>query len=249
MRRLPLGAIWNMKKILLLLILISDLSFGQVMGDERIDENKISAWNVESLNEYGGIYFFGFSEAESQMTLSIDQNIICAQLKSYKWVDENEDQVGWHPDFLNYTNVKIKGNKFFSDQSNGEFVTYENQKCLKLENPPAPLMVEEGEYELGQFGDDNLSKYYSGRFIDTIFSMVNNDYLKSLKLDDLQIMRNEIYARYNYIFQNGGKMDTYFKKQDWYMGINKNVDQFLTDIEKANIRTIQKVEQEKKNSK
>jgi hypothetical protein len=77
-----------MKKTLLVLILISNLSFGQVMGDERIDENKISAWNVESINEYEGIYFFGYSEVESQMTLSIDQNIICAQLKSYNWVDK-----------------------------------------------------------------------------------------------------------------------------------------------------------------
>ncbi|WP_109301221.1 hypothetical protein [Aquimarina sp. AU474] len=111
------------------------------MGGEKIDENKISVWSVESLNEYEGIYFFGFLEAESQITLSIDQNIICAQLKSYKWVKENEDKLGRHPLYLNYTNVKIKGNKFFSDQSNGEFVTYNNQKCLKLGNPPALLFV------------------------------------------------------------------------------------------------------------
>ena len=144
---------------------------------------------------------------------------------------------------------KIEGNKFFSDQSKGEFVTYNNQKCLKLERPPALLIAEEGEYELGNFGNDDLSKYYSGRFINTIFDIVSNDDLKPLSLEDLQIMRNEIFARYNYIFKNGGKMDIHFKKQDWYMGVHKNVDELLTEIEKSNIESIQKIEQEKKKSK
>ncbi|NQX81571.1 MAG: YARHG domain-containing protein [Flavobacteriaceae bacterium] len=216
------------------------------MCDERIDESKINVWNVKHLNDYEGIYFFGFSEGESQITLSIDKDIICAQLKSYKWEKGNEGQVGWHTKYLNYTNVKIEGSKFFSDQSNGEFVTYNNQKCLKLENPPTIIVQKEGEYELGIFGDDNLSKYYSGKFIYTIFNVVNDDYLKSLTIEDLQIMRNEIFARYNYIFKSGGKMNTYFKGQDWYIGVNKNVDQLLTDIEKYNITYIKKAEQEKR---
>ncbi len=70
-----------------------------------------------------------------------------------------------------------------------------------------------------------------------------------MNLEDLQIMRNEIFARYNYIFKSGGEMDTYFKKQSWYIRINKNVDQLLTDIEKVNIKSIRKVEQVKKKEK
>lgn len=232
----------------LLLILISNLSFAQIMGDEQIDESKISSWNVKSLDQYEGIYFFGFSEGESRFTLSINQDIICAQVQSYKWQEKNKAQGYWHPVYLNYTNVRIIGNKFFSDQCNGEFVLYENQKCLKLDTSPTLYVSEEGEYELGLFGTDNLSKYYSGRFIDTIFSIVPNTYLNSLSLEDLQIMRNEIFARYHYIFRTGGKMDTYFKQQNWYSGLNKNVTPFLTEIEKANIQAIKNVEKLKRSN-
>lgn len=219
------------------------------MVDERIDESNINDWNVKSLNEYEGVYFFGYSESESQMTLSIDDKLICVQLQSYEWVEsENKELEGWHSKYVNYSKIKIVGNKFFSEESNGEFVLYNNKKFLKLENSPYQL-GKEGEYELGIYVDDKLSKYYGGRFLETVFAIVKVDYLNSLSLEDLQIMRNEVFARYGYIFKSEGKMDTYFKKKKWYRGINKKVDEFLSEIERINISAIQKVEQEKRKNK
>jgi hypothetical protein len=37
-------------------------------------------------------------------------------------------------------------------------------------------------------------------------------------------------------------MDNYFKNQSWYRGQYDNVDQFLTDLEKENIKIIQEIE-------
>jgi len=68
--------------------------------------------------------------------------------------------------------------------------------------------------------------------------------LKKRSKHDLQIMRNEIFARYGYIFKEGGEMDKYFKSQDWYTPQHKNVNNFLTEIEKANLKLIKEMEAE-----
>ncbi|PLX15138.1 MAG: hypothetical protein C0599_17345 [Salinivirgaceae bacterium] len=68
--------------------------------------------------------------------------------------------------------------------------------------------------------------------------------LQLLSKHDLKIMRNEIFARYGYIFKEGGEMDKYFKSQDWYTPEHKNVNDFLTEIEKANMKLIREVEAE-----
>ena len=55
-------------------------------------------------------------------------------------------------------------------------------------------------------------------------------------------MRNEVFARYGFIFNDGGKMDTYFNLLSWYSPQHKNVDAFLTPLEKMNIALIEKLE-------
>jgi hypothetical protein len=57
---------------------------------------------------------------------------------------------------------------------------------------------------------------------------------------DLRIMRNEIFARYGYIFETDVK--EYFNKQWWYIPKSRNVDSQLTEIEKQNIDFIKRHE-------
>ena len=68
-----------------------------------------------------------------------------------------------------------------------------------------------------------------------------------LKDDDLQMpaeeldwMRNEIYARHGYSFANK-EIATNFADYDWYMPCSTNVENQLTQIEKTNIQRIKKV--------
>lgn len=58
---------------------------------------------------------------------------------------------------------------------------------------------------------------------------------------ELKIMRNEIFARYDYIFKNQ-ELREYFGPKKWYMPNNENVDSYLTDIEKKNIELIKGLE-------
>lgn len=58
---------------------------------------------------------------------------------------------------------------------------------------------------------------------------------------DLKIMRNEIFARHNYIFQTKDMVE-YFYKQPWYSARFDNVTSLLTAIERKNIDFIKKYE-------
>ena len=71
---------------------------------------------------------------------------------------------------------------------------------------------------------------------------MNDSELNGLSKDDLKIMRNEIFARYGFIFQEGGKMNNYFKNEGWYKPKLNNVDSKLTQLEKYNIRLIKNYE-------
>jgi len=62
--------------------------------------------------------------------------------------------------------------------------------------------------------------------------------------EELMIMRNEPFAAYGYIFKNKF-LKSYFESKTWYVPQFDNVNDQLTEIEKANIRLIKKVEDTK----
>lgn len=63
-----------------------------------------------------------------------------------------------------------------------------------------------------------------------------------LSIEDLDLMRNEIFAEYGYRFQSE-KWSSYFSKMPWYTPLFDNVDDKLTEIDKANIKLILKVKE------
>lgn len=62
-----------------------------------------------------------------------------------------------------------------------------------------------------------------------------------MPLEELQYMRNEIYARHGYAFANKDWART-FSEFDWYMPCYTNVEARLNDIEKQNVKRIKLVE-------
>ncbi len=63
-----------------------------------------------------------------------------------------------------------------------------------------------------------------------------------LSIEDLDIMRNEIFADYGYKFKSE-KWQKYFAGKEWYFPKHDNVDRFLSDLEKENIKTILKLKE------
>lgn len=65
--------------------------------------------------------------------------------------------------------------------------------------------------------------------------------LKTLRKLDLEIIRNTIYARHGYTFANRGARQ-FFDSVEWYIPLYANVEGELTDVEKANIKLIRRLE-------
>jgi len=60
-------------------------------------------------------------------------------------------------------------------------------------------------------------------------------------LENLKIMRNEIFARHGYKFKTTD-MTNYFGAKDWYVPQYDDVTSRLTEIERINIALIQELE-------
>jgi len=71
--------------------------------------------------------------------------------------------------------------------------------------------------------------------------MISTDELKNKDLSELRIIRNEIFARKDYIFKSED-LKKHFLSFDWYDPQLTNVDSLLTDIDKKNIQTILELE-------
>ena len=81
-----------------------------------------------------------------------------------------------------------------------------------------------------------------GKYTNASNYFLGEDDLINLSKNELKVMRNEIFARYGYIFREGGEMNDYFKNQEWYTPRYKNVNSKITDLEKFNIQIIKSYE-------
>ncbi|MBY2059442.1 YARHG domain-containing protein, partial [Clostridioides difficile] len=72
---------------------------------------------------------------------------------------------------------------------------------------------------------------------------LTEDELNSYNKSDLALIRNEIFARYGYIFQNE-EYRNYFSKKSWYSpkeGISAETS-ILSEVEKSNVELIKDLE-------
>jgi YARHG domain len=196
-----------------------------------------------TLTNYEGVYHFGYSEMESSLIIIEDNGNYYAQIRAGEFNDDATDFI-WN--YENLTNVRIEENNFYSDKTNGEFITTEDGTIgLQVEKPWSSYPLEDDGSEIGEMSY-SVDEHYSGSFTEASLRTLVEDDIEGLNKSSLTTMRNEIFARYGYIFKANGRMDTYFNFQDWYQKQHENVDQFLTDIEKINIATIKSKENELK---
>ena len=71
--------------------------------------------------------------------------------------------------------------------------------------------------------------------------LLNEDDVANMNAADLQIMRNEIFARHGYCFRKKNLREM-FEDKDWYIPNTVDVKNDLTEIEKKNIALIKRYE-------
>lgn len=233
-----------LKRFLFLVFVMASLPiFSQYLGYTPINEAHVNPWVPQLEFEYYGSYHFGDSEGESTLIVLGTATEVIAQIKSGEW---NDDATDWIWNYTNLTNVHIDAEgKFWCDEYSGQFVNYtqngKKQACLKIYDSWSGVTQKKGEYELGpKVGELDLK--FPGEYPEASTRDLRPEELKKLTPAQLRIMRNEIYARYGYKFRPDGKMNAYFTQQSWFKGQHGNVDDFLTVLEKRNIKLIQQEE-------
>jgi hypothetical protein len=218
-------------------------------GEIVIDDSNIKTWIQAKANDYQSLYHFSNSEAESNLVLIMDQDSCYAQIQSGEW-GKIDGKDHWIVKIETLKNVRINGNRFFSDKTNGEFVIFNHDnkqlKALMVYKPWSSwIFFANGKgFEMGN-SSGPVDTHFPGKFPQASYRQLDKDELAKMTHSDLQLMRNEIYARYGYIFKPHGEMDLYFNKQSWYRGQNKNIDDCLTGLERRNIELIQSAENSK----
>ena len=86
-----------------------------------------------------------------------------------------------------------------------------------------------------------LRRDFAGRWPFTATRAVTDDDLAGLSKDELEIMRNEVYARYGHIFVNK-RLAAHFAAQPDYRPYFENVSAFLSPLERDNVAAIQAAE-------
>ena len=190
-------------------------------------DNSVWNWNIEQ-SSHNRIVMF-----------SKQHNIRRTMTKRGNYLTNGSLAIITDPD--GFTNVRAgKGtntNVIYKLKTNENFTVYPtNDKWweLKLNNGQTGYIFHNRVHII----NNNLK----GQFPIASNKVLNQNDLNRMSKRDLQIMRNEIFARYGYIFKSGGQMDRHFRKTNWYRPEYKNVDSKLTEIEKKNIELILKHE-------
>lgn len=200
--------------------------------NELLYNDSIHEWHEETKENYSDIYTFETSGNEWQIAVFIDKRKVCAQVITSTFSSRLKKSV---KTFSNLTGVRIKNGVFYSDQYVGRFVYYEEKKALRVKSN-APASIIETGLSLGENKFHVYGNYPNGRL-----RYLHTKELEGLSEHELSVMKNEIFARYGFIFKSGSRMDKYFRNQNWYVPAHSEVSNFLTDIERANIRRLERI--------
>ena len=236
--------VFSKYRITLIIFFIPLLSYTQYWGGQEINESDLTNWVTQFEIEYTGTYHFGESESESDLNLFFSGDLIIGQIKGGYW----EEKTGIRKtNYINLTNISIDNEgKFTSDQHSGQFINYKMEsgdfiKGLKI-NDPWTIWIEDSKFDVGTRTQLKFENIHYGKYREASSRILATDELNKISSDDLRLMRNEIFARYGYVFKKGGEMDLYFRSQEWYRAEHKKVAQYLTEIELYNIELIRKEE-------
>ncbi len=141
---------------------------------------------------------------------------------------------------LEVRNVDFSNNQYSNYEFMSQYVYYQISNVGRIEK-----LSQKRFYDFTKYVRID-SSYFAGSFFKYAHDQDDegNMWVSShLTIEDLDIMRNEIFAEYGYKFKSE-KWQNYFKKKQWYFPQHDNVDKFLSDIEKENIQTILKMKKQ-----
>lgn len=212
-----------------------------IESTEPIDAKLVRSWVVKDAADYAGVYHFGVSEVESDFVLCVQPGgLLTAQVQSAHWSGKR-----FLPDYTTLRNVRIVGNTFYADHLSGDFIRYtdtDGKPAVGLRvRQPWSASVEKNQWEVGPRYAD-LATHFDHPYGYVSYRLLQPLELQGRSKTELALMRNELFARYGFIFTKGGAMDQHFRRLSWYQPQHHDVSKFLTDIERRNLEQIRRQE-------
>lgn len=215
-------------------------------GGLRIDPSFVDEKVGDSVKKINTIFHFKNDTKNYFIKiLNLDGKTYAQGISEFIKLDFNSRKGGdLHRKVEKLTNIKIEDGNIISDQLKASFIYLkEKDNAYNEFNTNIKLMVcsnDKGNIRNCRINDDEViltPKEFPGKYPQTAFTRLGVDDLKDKKPKELELMKNEIYARYGYNFSNKDEVK-YFYNQEWYEPIidNKNIE--LNDLESDNVAMI-----------
>ena len=199
---------------------------------------------VIGLTIYSGIRFNNEKEKKEEQR----QEQLMNEIEKYKNKDESNDneealkeakKTSDNP--INTDNNHINTN---SNTDNIDKNNVDNTDSNNTNNNQNRSNIESQNNEDNNHDKINASDYSDNLFIlpESDVRKINEEDLNGLSAKELTYARNEIYARYGYVF-NANELNEYFNGLDWYYP-DPSFDGKLPKLEQKNANFIKKYQQE-----
>jgi hypothetical protein len=152
--------------------------------------------------------------------------------------------------FVNDSIIEVKANlvKYRNKKQRYDFETKFTYHQIRDDGTIVEL-TSNRYYDFTKFiliDESNLKGCFAWRIQDASYSDEHNMWIADhLSIEDLDIMRNEIFAEYGYKFKTE-KWQKHFMEQPWYNPKYDDVNDRLTEIDKANVKLILGIKEQMK---
>ena len=146
--------------------------------------------------------------------------------------------------FVNDSIIEVKGSK------SGRYKFETNFTYHKIdEDGTIKRLTSNRYYDFTKFifiNENNFRGCFAWSIQDASYADEHNMWIADhLSIEDLDIMRNEIFAEYGYKFKTE-KWQKHFSEQTWYNPKYDDVNDRLTEIDKANVKLILEIKEQMK---
>ena len=146
--------------------------------------------------------------------------------------------------FVNDSIIEVKGSK------RGRYDFETNFTYHKIdEDGTIKRLTSNRYYDFTKFifiNENNFRGCFAWSIQDASYADEHNMWIADhLSIEDLDIMRNEIFAEYGYKFKTE-KWQKHFSEQSWYNPKYDDVNDRLTEIDKANVKLILEIKEQMK---
>jgi hypothetical protein len=205
-----------------------------VLGDKIVNENVVNIYTFDFISvDNNETYIIEVGRPQGGFTNTFymvsfcNEMLIETEIIGFNALN-NEGGTRCELNMINDTLIEVKSEEVEYNESEEEKKVSDTEYNYYGVN-------KHGFYKVTK-GDITGSRLYP----EASYKILEISELKNLEKEDLDIMRNEIFAGHGYIFKTE-KWNKYFTNQDWYNPRYENVTEKLTIIEKINIERILEV--------